>query len=126
MCAFANPAISPCCFPGAAQREAVRCRPGPSRARTETPKTPDQRCTTNVLHRVRGTRSERRVRGTQSLYSFAFAVSFAPTTSLRRSGNRLMSKVRAITPQTPEGANNISRIARPPRMIRYQEPSDDR
>src|SRR5712692_623732 len=48
--------VSPPCAPGAAQREAVRRRPGFQKFRTTW--TPDQRCTTplrSVLHRIRGT-----------------------------------------------------------------------
>jgi len=57
-----------------------------------------------------------------TLLSFSFAT-FPGAINLRRTGNRLMSKACEITPQTPEGANSMSRMASPPRMIRYQEPS---
>jgi hypothetical protein len=46
----------PILFPGrgAAQSDALQTRDR-RMARIEIPKTPDQRCTTHVLHRVRGT-----------------------------------------------------------------------
>ncbi len=44
-------------------------------------------------------------------------------TNLRRTGNKLISKRREITPQTPVGANSMRRMASVPSRIRYQDPS---
>jgi hypothetical protein len=45
-------------FPGAAQHEVVRCRPG-TVTDSKSVKVPDQRCTAIALHRIRDTKSFR-------------------------------------------------------------------